>query len=109
MNRSAVARTLVLAGLLVGTGACKGVPLSLNNPKQPHETVLGEVEGSSTGIMLFQFIPIGQNPRFQVAYDRAMAQAPGATRLADVTISENWFWAYILNGYSTTIRGTAVR
>ncbi|MCE9634206.1 MAG: hypothetical protein K8T90_00745 [Planctomycetes bacterium] len=97
---------LALMGLAT---ACQGVPLQTDSPVQSGETVIGEVEGSSTGIMLLGFIPIGQNQRFQVAYDRALAGAPGATRLANVRISENWFWAYVLNGYSTTIHGTAVK
>jgi len=24
-------------------------------------------------------------------------------------ISERWFWAYILNGYHTTVRGTVIK
>ena len=103
-------KTLVaVIGLALSAAACSGVPLKMNNPRLPNETSLGEVEGSSTGIMLLQFIPIGQNQRFEVAYERALASAPGATHLANVTISENWFWAYILNGYSTTVHGTAVK
>jgi hypothetical protein len=58
--------------------------------------------------MLFQVIPIGQNSRFVEAYKQALAKHPGATRIADMTISEQWFWAYILNGYVTRIQGTAV-
>ena len=109
MSMRAISRLVVLGALVAAAGACKGAPLNLNDPKQPNEVVVGQVEGKSTGIMLFQFIPIGQNQRFNVAYERALAQAPGATRLADVTVQENWFWAWILNGYMTTVSGTAVK
>jgi hypothetical protein len=57
---------------------------------------------------LFGFIPINQNERFQSAYDRAL-QSKGATRLVDPTIKERWFWAWVLNGYSFTVSGTAVK
>ncbi len=106
--RRSIATALVAATALCLT-ACTGVPVKMSDGPRADEIVVGDVSGSSTGVMLFQFIPIGQNPRFQVAHDRAMAQAPGATRLANAEISENWFWAYILNGYKTTVKGTAVR
>ena len=109
MNLRAISRLVVLGALVAAAGACKGMPLNLNDPKQPNEVVVGQVDGKSTGIMLFGFVPIGQNERFQVAYDRALAKAPGATRIADVTVQENWFWAFILDGFTTTVSGTAVK
>lgn len=106
---NALHRVSLVATVALCTTACRGVPLQLNDPLQANEVAVSEVEGSSTGIHLFGIIPIGLNQRFGVAHDRALAQAPGATRIANTTISENWFWAYILNGYTTTVRGTAVR
>lgn len=70
--------------------------------------VLGQGTGKATGIMLFQFIPINQNERFRTAYDRAVA-SKGGTRLLDPKIEESWFWAYLLNGYVTTVSGTVVK
>ena len=99
----------VLSSLLL-MASCTGVPLTIDSsPLRQGETALGPAEGKATGIMLFQFIPIGQNTRFQTAYERALKSVPGATRLTDVKITENWFWAYVLNGYSTTIQGTGVK
>ncbi len=77
-------------------------------PPAPDEVVLGPTEGESTGIMLFQFIPIKQNDRFQVAYDKAL-KSKGATRLVNPTIEERWFWAFVLNGYNFKVSGTAVK
>lgn len=77
-------------------------------PPAPDEEVLGPTEGESTGIMLFQFIPINQNDRFQKAYDMAL-ESKGATRLVNPTIEERWFWAYVLNGYKFKVSGTAVK
>ena len=93
----------------LATAACSSAPLTIPTPPVgPDEKVLGEVSGSDVGVMLFQLIPINQNSRFVDAYAEALARAPGATRLVNPTISERWFWAYLLNGYSFTVRGTAV-
>ena len=55
-----------LAGLLLAlvVAACHSTPLTIPSaPVGPNEQQLGIGEGSSTGIMLFQFIPINQNDR----------------------------------------------
>lgn len=94
--------------LLLTMTACHSVPLTIPSaPVGPNEQRLGAGEGSSTGIMLFQFIPINQNDRFVNAYRQALAQS-GGTRLVDVTIEERWFWAWILNGYIFHLKGTGV-
>jgi len=99
---------MFLFGVLAIT-ACHSVPLTISTPPAgPDEEVLGEASGSETGIMLFQFIPIKQNGRFQAAYDQAL-QSKGADRLVNPTIKERWFWAWVLNGYSFTVSGTAVK
>jgi hypothetical protein len=99
---------LMLVSILV-TG-CAGVPVQMSSPApDPSQyQVLGEGEGRAVGIMLFNFIPIGQNDRFQRAYDCAVA-SKGGDKLLDPVISERWFWAYILNGYKTTVKGTVVK
>jgi hypothetical protein len=74
----------------------------------PNETALGEASGSSSGVLLFWFIPINQNGRFEDAYNEAIQVHPGTTRLVNPTITEQWFWALILGGFSTDISGTAV-
>lgn len=94
--------------LLVATAACQSTPVKLPAASiGPNEKSLGQTEGSSTGIMLFGVFPIGQNARFENAYVEAV-QKSGGTRLTDVTISERWFWAWVLNGYIFTVQGTAV-
>ena len=70
--------------------------------------ILGEGSGSSTGVMLFQFIPIRQNQRFERAYNEAI-NSLGGDKLLNPVISERWFWAYVLNGYITTVTGTVVK
>ena len=100
--------TMLLFGILAIT-ACHSVPLQIPTPPPaPDEEVLGPASGESTGIMLFQVIPIKQNNRFQAAYNQAL-QASGGTRLINPIIKERWFWAFVLNGYSFTVSGTAVK
>jgi len=94
--------------LLVAIAACSSTPVKLPSAAVgPNEKVIGPTEGSSTGIMLFWFIPIVQNTRFENAYGEAVQKA-GGTRLTDITISEQWFWALVLNGYIFDVRGTAI-
>jgi len=94
--------------LLLGTAACHSSQVKLSTAAiGPSEKALGHTEGSSVGIMLFGFIPINQNSRFENAYLEAV-QTGGGKRLADVVISEQWFWAWVLNGYIFKVEGTAV-
>jgi hypothetical protein len=94
--------------LLLTTVACHSTRLTFPSaPIGPDEKSLGPTSGTSTGIMLLQFIPINQNTRFENAMAEAVQKA-GGTRLTDVTISEQWFWAYVLDGYIFKVEGTAV-
>src|SRR3972149_5939097 len=70
--------------------------------------VLGESEATAVGIHLFQIFPINLNDKFGSAVDAAIAKR-GGDALVDVSVQESWFWAYVLNGYRTTVRGTAVK
>ena len=99
---------VLTAVLLLGTAACHSTRVQIPTaPIGPNEKSLGPTWGDDVGLMLFQFIPIRQNDRFVAAYNEAVQKA-GAMRLTDVTISERWFWAWILNGYVFKVEGTAV-
>jgi len=95
----------ILVALLAG---CVSDPLKFPKCDMTNAKVLGESEGSSTGIMLFQFIPINQNQRFNNAYQEAITKL-GGTCLTNPIVEEKWFWAYILNGYIFTVKGTVVK
>lgn len=101
--------TLVLGLLLSLTvAACHSTPLHFPaDPIGPNEKSLGPTEATSVGIMLFGVIPINQNTRFENAMREAAAKA-GGTRVTDVTISERWFWAAVLEGFIFKVEGTAV-
>lgn len=97
---------LVIFGLLLA--GCVSNPVAFRKCNMTNATVLGEAEGSSTGIMLFQLIPINQNYRFDAAYRDAIGRL-GGTCLNNPVIQEKWFWAWVLNGYTFTVRGTVVK
>ena len=94
--------------LLVATAACHSTQVKIPTaPVGPNEKALGPTEGQSVGMLLFGAIPINQNERFEKAYNQAVQKA-GGSRLTDVTISERWWWGYVLNGYVFKVQGTAV-
>ncbi|MGA2332478.1 MAG: hypothetical protein ABSG75_12020 [Syntrophales bacterium] len=103
---------ILLAVIFISTVGCASSPLRMPTPNtlvpNTDYQILGEGEGEATGIMLFQFIPIGQNDRFELAYERAV-KSKGGDRLIDPVITEKWFWAWILNGYTTKVKGTVVK
>ena len=105
-------KKLVIVLVALALAGCSGMPVRLPTPVNQVQgkdyKVLGDSEGSSVGIMLFQVIPIKQNDRFQLAYDEAV-QKLGGDRLINVTIEERWFWAWVLNGYIFTVKGTVVK
>ena len=91
--------------LLVG---CFSVPVKIPTVMEKQYDVLGEGEGSAVGVMLFNLIPIGQNERLERAYKDAIVSKNGDA-LINPVISERWFWAYVLNGYVTTVKGTVIK
>lgn len=84
-------------------------------PKPPvNAQKLGRVEGSGAGALgilstAYNFIPMGLNDRMQRAYDDALAKAPGATGLTNVTLEEDWYWFVIGTLRHVTITGEAVK
>ena len=105
-------RLIAVSLAVVMLAGCVSMPVNLSTPANLQEgrdyTVLGEGEGSSVGIMLLNIIPINQNQRFQNAYDEAV-KSKGGDRLINPTIEEQWFWAYLLNGYIFKVKGTVVK
>ncbi len=102
---------LILMGCFI-FGCASNPPLQIstlqNKTQDKDYQVLGPGEGGAVGILLFGFIPIGQNDRYERAYDEAV-KSKGGTRLIDPVVTENWFWGVILNGFITKISGTVVK
>ncbi|AZG84302.1 hypothetical protein N032_00645 [Pseudomonas syringae pv. pisi str. PP1] len=92
---------LVLAG-------CTGTPMKTPQYDSSQYTVVGHSEASATGLMLFGLIPIRQNDRFVRAQNSAI-QAKGGDALINTQVQEKWFWAWVLNGYTTTVSGDVIK
>jgi len=101
---------VILIGCFVFGCASNPLKIASLQTKVPDKDyqVLGPGAGEAMGIMLFGFIPIGQNERFERAYAQAV-ESKGGNALVDPVISEDWFWGFILNGYVTKISGTVVK
>ncbi len=93
--------TLTLAG-------CTGVPMATPHYDSSEYTVLGRGEGSATGLMVIGFIPVQQNNRF-VRAQTAAIKSKGGDALINTQVQEKWFWAYVLNGYTTTVTGDVIK
>ena len=103
------ATQLITATLFVLTLAgCTGTAMKTQNLESSQYTVLGHSEASATGIMLFGVIPIQQNNRF-VRAQTAAIKAKGGDALINTQIQENWFWAWVLSGYTTTVSGDVIK
>ncbi|BAO60147.1 lipoprotein [Pseudomonas sp. Os17] len=92
---------LVLAG-------CTGTPMKTQQLDSSQYTVIGHSEATATGIMLFGVIPIQQNSRF-VRAQTAAIKAKGGDALINTQVQENWFWAWVLSGYTTKVSGDVVK
>lgn len=101
----ALSTILLSALILVG---CSGTSMKTQNLDETEYTVIGPGQATATGIMLFQFIPIQQNDRF-VRAQKAAIESQGGDALINVEVQEDWFWAWILNGYQTTVSGDVVK
>ena len=105
-TRNLIAGAILLTGLTTG---CSSTSV-LIAPKPPaNAKPLGRVEGSAAGSVFLAFFPIGENTRTKRAYKMALAKAPGATALTDVTLQENWYWYGLGTVRITTINGEAVK
>ena len=104
----------IILGIVIGcfVFGCASNPLKIsslqNRAADKDYQVLGAGEGGAVGFMLFGFIPIGQNGRFESAYEEAV-KSKGGNRLMDPVIEEKWFWTPIGDGFVTKISGTVIK
>lgn len=102
---SKVIATLLFALAITG---CTGTPMKTQNLDNEQYTVVGHSQASATGLLLFGVIPIRQNNRFVRAQNAAI-KAKGGDALINTQVQENWFWAWVLTGYTTTVSGDVVK
>ncbi|SDS63673.1 hypothetical protein NLK61_17185 [Pseudomonas fuscovaginae UPB0736] len=100
----------IAASLLftLALGGCTGTAMKTQQLDSNQYTVIGHSEATATGMLLFGVIPIRQNDRF-VRAQTAAIQAKGGDALINTQIQENWFWAWVLTGYTTKVSGDVVK
>lgn len=100
----------VIASAVLGLAlaGCTGTAMKTQQYDSSQYTIVGHSEASATGLMLFGLIPIRQNSRFVRAQDAAI-KAKGGDAMINTQVQENWFWAWVLTGYTTTISGDVVK
>ena len=111
MKTYKIITTLIQGAILFSVvilSGCTGVPMKTANLNEGEYTIIGHGEATATGIMLFNVIPIKQNNRFVRAQNAAI-KSKGGDAMINTQIKESWFWAYILNGYKTTVSGDIVK
>ncbi|QNQ98122.1 hypothetical protein BGI51_10750 [Pseudomonas oryzihabitans] len=100
-----LAASFALAAAVAG---CTGTAMKTQNLDPSQYTVVGHGEGKATGLMILGFIPVQQNDRF-VRAQQAAIKSRGGDALINAQVQENWFWAYVLSGFTTTVSGDVVK
>jgi len=107
-------RVSALFAVLALLQGCSGPMVKIAATPPEGFASLGKVEGKACGMhgivsTAYYFVPMGLNGRTQKAYNAALAKAPGATGLIDVTVSEDWAWVLLGTMRCVTVTGTAVK
>ncbi|WNW13241.1 hypothetical protein RRX38_19460 [Pseudomonas sp. DTU_2021_1001937_2_SI_NGA_ILE_001] len=103
-----LSKTILSATCALILAGCTGTPMKTQQYESNQYTVIGHSEAKATGLMLFGLIPIRQNDRFVRAQNAAI-QAKGGDALINTQVQEKWFWAWVLNGYTTTVSGDVIK
>ncbi|WP_213940453.1 hypothetical protein [Pseudomonas sp. dw_612] len=106
MNYLSKVVAIALFGLVLA--GCTGTAMKTQHYDSSQYTVLGHSEATATGMLLFGCIPIKQNNRFVRAQDAAIL-AKGGDAMINTQVQENWFWAYVLTGYTTKVSGDVIK
>ncbi len=100
----------VVAAALFGAvlAGCTGTPMNTQQYDSSQYTVVGHSEATATGLLLLSLLPIQQNNLFVRAQTVAI-KANGGDAMINTQVQENWFWAWVLTGYTTKISGDVVK
>ncbi len=94
--------------LLTALAGCASDPM-LVGPRVPDPyRVIGPVDASACGFLLFDCIPVRMNRRPERAYREALALWQGKA-LIDTEVRERWYYVGIGELLCTDIKGTAVQ
>jgi hypothetical protein len=101
---------LVTAGSLAATGCAATANYRMDGgPVRAGETELGHVTGQAEALVILGIVPAEVGLRFERAHADALEQAEGATRLADVEVSDDYLSLFLWSRYVTRVTGIAVQ
>lgn len=103
---------IIAAFFTVLLGACAhqsgGIAPSTTPLKPDSYRILGEVKGEDCVYYLLGLIPLSDGNETKIALQNALAQAPDASALIDVTSDSYSQWFIIVTRACTQVYGTAV-
>ena len=103
--------TLTVLAAALGLGGCVASAQYRfdGGPVGAGETALGHVTGQSESYVLLGIVMPDVASRFDRAHANALEQAPGASRLADVQVTDDVLSVLILSRMVTRVTGIAVQ
>lgn len=81
---------------------------AIEQPASSPAVASREVKGRSCRKMLLLFIPLGPKADLSDAFDAALASAPGATALVDVTVRRETLVTVVYDEHCFVVEGKAV-
>jgi len=100
---------MVLGLLMIG---CASKTMHVRTPPADFATsckVLGAVDGSGGGLLLWGIFPLGVNGRFNRAYQEALGSM-GGTHLIDTKVVDHWYYIpFFGTVLSVRVEGNAIQ
>lgn len=114
MGKKILTLLLILSPALFNIASCTSGEILIQPKLTGNEKTIQRVTGEACGFMgllatAYYFVPIMQNSRVERAYQNAIAQAPGATGLTNISIEEKWSWVVLGTLRCLKISGDAVK
>ncbi len=106
-----MSRRLVVALLyLIAVAGCTGPAYKMASVdvERGEYDVVGPGEMEATGLLVLGLIPVQQNDKIERAVQRILDDH-GGDELIDISITESWWWGYVMNGYKVHVTGTVLK
>ena len=101
---------VVLITLAAVTAGCSGSAYTMANVQADLSMyeIVGKGEMDATGLQIASVIPVQNTNKIERAVQRILDDHNG-DELINISITESWWWAYVLQGYKVHIEGTVVK
>jgi hypothetical protein len=101
-------RTVIM--LAIAAVACTGTPYRVPTPDyEPTKYVqVGYADGGAGGVLIAGLIPVNYTNTTERAVQQAIAKN-GGDAIAELTVTEHWYYAYVMIGRSVRVHGLVLR